>query len=157
MVVKNYEGLFLLDSGYASANWDAVVKEIVGILERRGAEIIRLVKWDDRRLAYEIRHHKRGTYVLVFFKAPGKALKEIERDAQLSETILRLLVVRRERMDEQAMLSCPIPSGEANVIGAAPEPVAVAAPARAAKGAEDKIAESDDEPVIGDDEVVSER
>ena len=120
--MKNYEALFLLDSGYATANWDAVVKEIVGILERRGSEIIRLVKWDDRRLAYEIEHHKRGTYVLSYFRAPNDALVHIERDVQLSETILRVLIIRRERMTEQQMLSQRIPCGEANVIGEAPKP-----------------------------------
>jgi len=120
--VKNYEALFLVDSGYASAKWDAVVKEIVGILERRGTEIIRLVKWDDRRLAYEIQHRKRGTYVLSYFRAPNDALVSIERDVQLSETILRVLIIRRERMTEQQMLSRRIPSGEANVIGEPPKP-----------------------------------
>ena len=120
--MKNYEALFLLDSGYATANWDAVVKQIVGLLERRGSEIIRLVKWDDRRLAYEIQHRKRGTYVLSYFRAPNDAPVQIERDVQLSETILRVLIIRRERMTEQEMLSQRIPSGEANVIGEPPEP-----------------------------------
>ena len=120
--MKNYEALFLLDSGYASSNWDAVVKEIVGILERRGCKIIRLVKWDDRRLAYEIQHRRRGTYVLSYFRAPNDAPVQIERDVQLSETILRVIIIRRERMTEQQMLSQRIPSGEANVIGEPPKP-----------------------------------
>ncbi|NIA21701.1 MAG: 30S ribosomal protein S6 [Anaerolineaceae bacterium] len=139
--MKNYEALFLLDSGYASANWDTAVKEIVGILERRGSEIIRLVKWDDRRLAYEIQHRRRGTYILSYFRAPNDALAQIERDVQLSETILRVLIIRRDRMTEQQMLSQRIPSGEANIIGEAPQPPEPAAEKAAPPAAETKAGE----------------
>jgi small subunit ribosomal protein S6 len=122
-VVKNYEAMFLLESGYAASHWTEGHKEIEGILTKHGCEIVRLVKWDDRKLAYEIERHKRGTYVLAYFKAPFDAPAKIERDVQLSETLLRVLLIRREKMTEEAMLRQPVPSREANVIGVALEPL----------------------------------
>ena len=126
--MKTYEAMFLLDSGHASAHWDERVDEIKGILQQHGAEIIRLVKWDDRRLAYPIQHYKRGVYVLCFYRAPRETNSRIERDVQLSDNLLRVLVVRREKMTEDAMLLYKAPSGEANILGRSPEPAAPAAP-----------------------------
>jgi small subunit ribosomal protein S6 len=134
-VVKNYEAMFLLESGQAASHWSECHKEIENVLTRHGCEIIRLVKWDDRKLAYEIARHKRGTYVLAYFKAPFDAPAKIERDVQLSETLLRVLLIRREKMTEEAMLRQSVPSREANLIGAALEPLPVATPKTTAPAA----------------------
>ena len=40
------------------------------ILEKNGAKIVQKEKWDERKLAYEIRGHKRATYYLVYFTRP---------------------------------------------------------------------------------------
>jgi small subunit ribosomal protein S6 len=144
--VKKYEAMFLLDAGDAAAHWDKRVDEIKGVLERHGAEIIRLVKWDDRRLAYAIRHHKRGTYILCYYEAPRETNVLVERDVQLSENVLRVIIIRREKMTVEKMLAYRVPSGEANIIGEAPpepepqpvtEPVAAAATEAPAAGAPD--------------------
>jgi small subunit ribosomal protein S6 len=130
--VKKYEAMFLLDSGHATAHWNERIEEITGILKRHGCQIIRLVKWDDRRLAYPLQRSKRGTYILCYYTAPSDANAKIERDVQLSENLLRLLIVRRDKMDEQQMLSQKVPSGEDNVIGRLPDPEPVPEPEPAA-------------------------
>lgn len=115
--MKKYEAMFLMDGGHAAAHWDERVAEIKGILDRHGCQIIRMVKWDDRRLAYPVKHSKRGTYVLVFYEAPREANVRIERDVQLSENLLRVLIIRREKMTVDEMMRCRVPSREKNIIG----------------------------------------
>ena len=66
--------------------------------ERSGAEIVSLVKWDERRLAYDIAGNKRGLYLLAYFRAPAPNLARIERDCNLSEKLLRALVLKAEHM-----------------------------------------------------------
>ena len=39
--------------------------------EKVGAEIISFKKWDERRLAYEIKGNKRGLYFLCYFNLPA--------------------------------------------------------------------------------------
>lgn len=131
--MKTYEAMFLLDSGHASAHWGERVDEIKGILQRHGAEIIRLTKWDDRRLAYPIRHYKRGTYVLCYYRAPRETNVRVERDVQLSDNVLRVLIIRREKMTEEQMMLRKVPSGDADIIGRIPEPVAAPKDAAADK------------------------
>ena len=73
------------------------------ILDRADAEIVSIRKWDDRRLAYEIQHVGRGTYILVYFRAEGQYIQGIEKAVQLSEKILRVLILNAEHMTEEDM------------------------------------------------------
>jgi len=94
--IRVYEAMFLVDSGLA-ASWDDLARQLGGILTRHGAEVIGLTRWDERKLAYPVGKQKRGTYALAFFTlANGAAVAEIERDCQLSEQILRTLVLRAD-------------------------------------------------------------
>jgi ribosomal protein S6 len=91
-----YEAMFLVDPVDAAA-WDDLSKHLVEILERHGAEIIGLTRWDERKLAYPVATRKRGTYVLSFFGLKnGDAVSLIERDCQLSEKVLRALILRAD-------------------------------------------------------------
>jgi small subunit ribosomal protein S6 len=98
-----YEGMFLVDSARAGADWDGIIATIKKILERAEAEIVSIRKWDDRRLAYEIRHVNRGTYILTYFRADGQHIQGIEKAVQLSEKILRVLILNAEHMTEEDM------------------------------------------------------
>ena len=98
---KLYEGMFLVDSGKAASDWDGVNATIKKILDRAEAEIVSIRKWDDRRLAYDIRRTSRGTYMLCYFKAEGRKIQGIEKDVQLSENIIRVLILSTEQMTKE--------------------------------------------------------
>jgi len=100
-VKKLYEGMFLVDSAEAAADWDAIVTRIKSILEKTGAEIVSLRKWDERKLAYEINGKARGTYILCYFSSDGERIQEIEREAQLSEQIIRVLILCADQMSQE--------------------------------------------------------
>lgn len=98
-----YEGLFLVDTALATSDWDGVVSEITGILEKRGGEVKTLKKWDERKLAYEVQKKTRGTYVLVYFDCVTSGITAIERDVTLSENIMRAMILRADQMGEVDM------------------------------------------------------
>jgi hypothetical protein len=60
-------------------------------------------KWDERKLAYEIRHQKRGLYVISYFTAAGTAVGAIERDVNLSEEVLRVLITDAAHLNQKEM------------------------------------------------------
>jgi len=94
--MRAYEAMFLVDPGDA-ASWGDLAKHLTGILERYGAQIVGLTRWDERKLAYPVASRKRGTYVLSFFALTGsQAIPQIERDCQLSEKVLRALILRAD-------------------------------------------------------------
>ena len=99
-----YEGMFLFDAAHVS-EWSAVEQELKRLFERIGATQRVAVKFDERKLAYEINERKRGLYVLAYFDADAQKIGELERDARLSEALLRVLILRAagvtdERIEE---------------------------------------------------------
>jgi small subunit ribosomal protein S6 len=99
-VKKLYEAMFLIDAAQAASDWDGIVKTIRTILEKSGADVISIRKWDDRSLAYPINRMDRGTYIISYFRVQGEAVKTIERDITLSERITRALILAAEHMTQ---------------------------------------------------------
>jgi ribosomal protein S6 len=98
-----YEALFLVDSAEAASDWDGINEHVKKIFERNGAEIINIRKWDERPLAYTIMGKNRGTYILVYFNSDPDKIAFIERDSQLSERIMRVLILRADHVTEKDM------------------------------------------------------
>ena len=69
MSTRKYEAMFLLDNTAATADFEGTAAQVDKILEKHGAELVQKEKWDERKLAYEIKGHRRATYYLVYFRA----------------------------------------------------------------------------------------
>jgi small subunit ribosomal protein S6 len=95
--------LFLIDSALAASQWDHINEVINKILARAQARVISVRKWDERKLAYEVDRKARGTYILAYFECGSSMVRQLERDVQLSEEILRVLVIRTDRMKPEEM------------------------------------------------------
>jgi small subunit ribosomal protein S6 len=93
MPANVYECMFLLDTNKVAGDQAAAAKQLHAILERNSSEVLASRPWEERRLAYPIRGHKKGLYYLVYFRSDGKNIATLERDFQLNETILRFLVL----------------------------------------------------------------
>jgi small subunit ribosomal protein S6 len=100
--VNQYEGMFLFGSG-AAAELDATIKIVRTLIEKHGGEVLVVKKWDERKLAYEILKQKRGLYIVAYFKAPSAAIAAIERDVNLGDTILRVLITHAEHLNVDEM------------------------------------------------------
>jgi small subunit ribosomal protein S6 len=99
---KQYEAMFLFPPP-GTTDVDAMIKTAQGIIERHGGKVMVIKKWDERKLYYEIKHQKRGTYILAYFTAPGAAVGAIERDVNLSEDVLRVMVTTAEHLSKKEM------------------------------------------------------
>jgi ribosomal protein S6 len=92
-----YEGMFLIDSAQATADWDGTLSVINTILQRADAEVVAMRKWQERKLAYDIDHKSRGTYILCYLKVDGRRISGIEKDVLLSEKVMRALILTTEK------------------------------------------------------------
>jgi small subunit ribosomal protein S6 len=59
-----------------------------------GAEVARIESWGKRRLAYDIRKQREGTYVVLEVTADAAMVKEFERQLRLNENVLRFFSTR---------------------------------------------------------------
>jgi small subunit ribosomal protein S6 len=100
--INTYEALFLFPQA-AAADFGGAVEHVREILRRADAEVIALSKWDERKLAFDIKGNKRGLYFLSYFRAPAQKLAGLERDCNLSEKMLRAIVLRADHLEDEQM------------------------------------------------------
>ena len=93
--MNTYEGMFLFPQ-IASSDLKSAQEHVEYLIGRGEGEIISLAKWDERRLAYEIKGNRRGLYFLTYFKATGEGAIEIERQVNLSEQLLRAMILKAD-------------------------------------------------------------
>lgn len=98
----HYEAMFLIGQSTA-ADLGSVITHIDELLKRADAKLVSMAKWDERRLAFEIDKQKRGLYIIAYFEAPAQKIAQLDRDCQLSETIMRVLVTRADHLTLEEM------------------------------------------------------
>jgi small subunit ribosomal protein S6 len=106
-----YEGLFILDSNRYGREPVAVSGQVNEIVRKHGGEILASRLWEERRLAYPIDGHRKGTYWLAYFKLESQQLIHVQRDCQLSESILRSLVLKVDPRIVDALVAHALAGG----------------------------------------------
>jgi small subunit ribosomal protein S6 len=99
-----YEGMFLLDSNRFAADPDGSQKAVLGMLERVGAEVVTSRPWQEGKLCFPIKGHRKGLYYLACFKMDGGQIPELNRLSHLNEVVLRQLVIRHPQVIFDAMV-----------------------------------------------------
>jgi len=112
VVMANYEGMFLLDSGKFAADHEGTIAHLIEILEKAGAEIVAHRPWQDGKLAYAIEGHMKGLHYLVYFTMPGKGMDVVTRSCHLSDIIIRQLVINQPQSLFDAMVAAIDPASE---------------------------------------------
>jgi len=107
-----YEGMFLLDSNRYAANPPAVSGEVLSILERVGAKVLATRPWQDGKLSYNIKGHRKGLHFLVYFSMDSRQLLEIDRLVKFNESILRHMIIKLPVALIEPMLAMATGKGE---------------------------------------------
>ena len=96
VALRDYELVLVTSPEMGDEEWGAKVESVSRFITEKGGVISSEEKWGKRKLAYPIRHLTEGNYVLVKFKAKPALCKPLEASLQISEDVLRYLVVRSE-------------------------------------------------------------
>jgi small subunit ribosomal protein S6 len=91
---RTYEILFIADPNLGEPEVDALAEQVQGFVEKDGGRVEKVEKWGKRRLAYEIRRHREGSYVLFTVNGTGAVVREAERRMKVTDGIVRFLTVR---------------------------------------------------------------
>jgi small subunit ribosomal protein S6 len=89
-----YEAMFILDSNKYSRDAAAVSGQLVESIEKLGGTILASRLWEERRLAYPIGQHRKGTYWLTYFKLDSDKITELNRDYRLNDNVVRSLILK---------------------------------------------------------------
>ncbi|AJC87882.1 30S ribosomal protein S6 [Campylobacter insulaenigrae] len=100
--MKHYEVLFILKPTLTEEEVSAKLDFVKEVLVKNGAQIESVVEMGTRKLAYKIKKYERGTYFVIYFKAPTNLISELERVLRITEEIIRFLIVKYENKKEIA-------------------------------------------------------
>ena len=92
-----YELIYVVAPDVGEEAVSAVHEEVEALVARFDGRIVKTDNWGRRRLAYEIKRHKEGTYVLELIEGSGEMLRELDRRLRVLDQIMRHLVVRVDR------------------------------------------------------------
>ena len=94
--MNKYENLYVITPELEEEATKAIIEKFSGIITANGGEIESVDEWGKRRLAYPINFKNEGYYVLVQFTAAPEFPRELERNLQINENVMRYLVTRIE-------------------------------------------------------------
>ena len=89
-----YEILVIFDPRPTDEEVAALLVKLQDNLKGLGAEVSKAESWGKRRLAYDIRKQREGTYAVIECSAEPATIKEFERQLGLNEQVLRYLSTR---------------------------------------------------------------
>jgi len=92
--LRDYELVLIISPEVPGDKFDAVIDNVSQFITGKGGTISDVEQWGKRRLAYPIKHFEEGSYVLSRFKLKPTLSKELEANLQISEEILRHLLIK---------------------------------------------------------------
>ncbi len=92
--MTDYEVTYILRPALEESEVEVRANAISEIVKGQGGEVVAVERLGKKRLAYEIKDAREGTYVVMQFKSNAATSKELERQLKLHEDVLRALIVR---------------------------------------------------------------
>ncbi|MBQ9263776.1 MAG: 30S ribosomal protein S6 [Clostridia bacterium] len=131
--MNKYEVVYIIDPAVEEEARKALIAKFNDLITGNGGSVDKVEEWGKRRLAYAIDYKTEGYYVLVNFQAEAELPKELERNLQISDSVIRYQVIkqieRKVGIKPRAVRPAPVaPAAEAPAVEAPAEP-AVETPA----------------------------
>ena len=93
---RHYEVMVILDPTLDERTVAPTLDTFLNVIRTSGGSVEKVDVWGRRRLSYEIKKHAEGIYALLDLNSSSDAVKELDRQLSLQETVLRTKVMRRE-------------------------------------------------------------
>jgi small subunit ribosomal protein S6 len=92
--LRDYEMVLVINPELAEDKFNATLNNISQLITDMGGVVSDVKQWGKRRLAYPIKQFSEGNYVLTQLKLKPTLNREMEAKLQISEDILRHLLVQ---------------------------------------------------------------
>lgn len=96
-ITGKYETIFVINPEYSEEATKALIEKFTGIITSNGGTIDSVDEWGKRKLAYPIEDLTEGYYVLVNFQAEKTVPAELDRVYNITDGILRSIIVALEK------------------------------------------------------------
>src|SRR4051812_46443142 len=93
-LMRRYELMVILDPDLEERTISPPLEQVLGGVRQGGGSVVNVAIWGRRRLAYEINHKVEGIYAVLDVTAEPATVKELDRQLNLNEAVLRTKLVR---------------------------------------------------------------
>jgi small subunit ribosomal protein S6 len=94
--MRHYEVMVILDPTLDERTVGPSLESFLNVIRTSGGNVEKVDVWGKRRLAFEINKHPEGIYAVLDVNADPDAVKELDRQLSLQESVLRTKVLRRD-------------------------------------------------------------
>ena len=92
--MRHYEVMVILDPTLEERTIAPSLDTFLNVIKSDGGTVEKVDIWGKRRLAYEINKHADGIYAVIDINAEPAAVRELDRQLNLNESVLRTKVLR---------------------------------------------------------------
>ena len=92
--MRRYELMVILDPDLEEKTVTPSLEQFLSVIRQDGGTVEKVDVWGRRRLAFEIKHKVEGIYAVLDVTAAPAAVKELDRQLNLNESVLRTKVLR---------------------------------------------------------------
>ncbi len=92
--MRRYELMIILDPNIEERTISPSIDQFLGVVKTDGGTVEKVDVWGRRRLAYDIDKKSEGIYAVVDLHAEPATVKELDRQLNLNEAVLRTKVMR---------------------------------------------------------------
>ena len=93
--MREYEILYIVRADLDDDKVQDIIKRVNTLIEKSSGSVDRTNIWGKRKLAYEVKHQKEGSYVLQDFQIGPDRIPELEAALKITEEVLLHLIVRK--------------------------------------------------------------
>ena len=93
--MNKYESIIIVNPNVDEAGLKALEEKFTGLINENG-KVESVENMGKKRLAYEIKKFKEGTYMLFNFESNPHSIKELERVYRITDDVIKFIVVRKE-------------------------------------------------------------
>ncbi|HUQ58907.1 30S ribosomal protein S6 [Lentzea sp.] len=94
--MRHYEVMVILDPSLDERTIAPSLDTFLNVIKTSGGNVEKVEVWGKRRLSFEINKNAEGIYAVLDLASTPEAVKELDRQLGLQETVLRTKVLRRE-------------------------------------------------------------
>ena len=94
MTARQYELVYIVSPDATEQQIADLQTQVEETVARFRGQLEKTDNWGRRRLAYEIGHHKEGTYVLQVISGSGDLVRELDRRLKVVDYVIRHIIVR---------------------------------------------------------------
>ncbi len=92
--MRRYEMMIILDPSLEERAIQPSLDQFLRVVTSAGGTVDKVDIWGRRRLAYEIQKKSEGIYTVVDLMAEPDTVKELDRQLNLNEAVLRTKILR---------------------------------------------------------------